>query len=110
MPPPELHSLDSAAMNRLVPKGPQGVQRVESSLAPSGLFGQPAHRVGSSECRRLRAYQLQQGVPSPAERAICWSYPLGQVEAHTATMFCAARSLFAMGQHVTPASSDPAVR
>jgi uncharacterized protein len=35
---------------------------------------------------------------SPAERVICRSYPLGQAEARTATLFGAVTSLVAMGQ------------
>jgi uncharacterized protein len=35
---------------------------------------------------------------SPAERAICRSYPLGQAEARVATMFGIVTSLVAMGQ------------
>jgi uncharacterized protein len=35
---------------------------------------------------------------APAERAICRSYPLGQAEAHTATLFGVVMSLVAMGQ------------
>jgi uncharacterized protein len=35
---------------------------------------------------------------SPAERAICRSYPLGQAEARMATMFGIVTSLVAMGQ------------
>jgi uncharacterized protein len=35
---------------------------------------------------------------SPAERAICRSYPLGQAEARMATMFGVVTSLVAMGQ------------
>jgi uncharacterized protein len=35
---------------------------------------------------------------SPAERAICRSYPLGQAEARTATLFGVVTSLVAMGQ------------
>jgi uncharacterized protein len=35
---------------------------------------------------------------APAERAICRSYPLGQAEARTATLFGVVMSLVAMGQ------------
>jgi hypothetical protein len=49
-------------MNWLVPKGPQAVQRVESRLAPGGLFGKPAHRVISGLKDAEKAAASSSGV------------------------------------------------